>query len=332
MNRWPDWSTYGLENDLLPAAEACVAKGERFALATLVHVERTSPRPLGSEMLVSSAGRVRGYLSGGCVEAAVAQEALACLRDGRPRLPDYGQGSEILDIQLTCGGRIHIPVRAIHEPEWWVSQLREVALTRSNRSILLDLSTGQMQAANDDTALAGYFIKTYIPKARLILVGSDPVRLATVPLANAMGIEAVLWRPTGPSTPPAGLILEADLAQSAPEGLQALSLDGSTALYCLTHDMVLDVSILRHALVSEVFCVGVLGSRGKQVLRRQMLQEAGVTETQLARLRSPAGLSIGASSPQEIALSILAEVVSCRRSRGKETRPVDQRRREHALA
>jgi len=332
MTRWPDWPIYGLDNDLLPAAEACLDRGQAFALATLVHVDGTSPRPLGSEMLVTSDGEAHGYVSGGCVEAAVAQEALACLLDGKPRFLDYGQGSEILDIQLTCGSRIHILVRAIHEPEWWIAQMREVRRTRRRRAILLDLSTGQMLAAHDTSTLDRYFIKHYTPSTRLVLVGSDPVTLATAQLADAMGIETILWRPNGPSEPPVGFRLQAYLSQSADEGIRSLSLDDSTALYCLTHDMELDIDILRQALASDAFCVGVLGSRSKQLLRRHMLSNVGLTDRQLDRLRSPAGLFIGASSPQEIALSILAEVVTCRSSAQKGVSSNHLERDRHAVA
>jgi xanthine dehydrogenase accessory factor len=332
MSRWPDWPLYGLENDLLPAAEACLARTEPFALATLIRIEGSSPRPLGAEMLVSASGEAHGYVSGGCVEAAVAREALACLQDGKPRLLDYGQGSETIDIQLSCGGRIHILVRAVTDPEWWVSRLREVRFGRRPLHVRTELATGCMYAVEDPVAIEGSFVKRYTPAVRLVLVGADPVTMATAMLADAVGMEVVLWRPNGPAAPPAELPLHGYLASAVSEGLRALPLDADAALYCLSHDMAQDVDILRHALASDAFCVGVLGSRSKRALRQQALREAGATDAQLTRLRSPAGISISASSPQEIALSILAEVVACRASADKEAESIPHERERHALA
>ncbi|AAM37737.1 conserved hypothetical protein [Xanthomonas citri pv. citri str. 306] len=91
-------------DDLLPTLSAWQRAGQRVAMATLIDVQGSSPRPLGSEMAISADGRVAGYVSGGCVEAAVAHEAMAALRDGQPRWLDYGEGSQVLDIQLSCGG------------------------------------------------------------------------------------------------------------------------------------------------------------------------------------------------------------------------------------
>lgn len=332
MNNWPNWPFYGLENDLLQAAEACLARGERFALATLVRIEGSSPRPLGSEMLITSAGEVHGYVSGGCVEAAVAQQAMGCLADGRPRLLDYGQGSEIIDIQLTCGGRINVLVRPVDEPEWWISQLRQVRLARRPLYVSNELSSGRMQAVESCASADGRFVKRYEPPVRLVLVGSDPATLASAMLAGALGMEVVLWRPHGPSQPPPGLAVHAYLAAGVPEGLQMLALDAYTALYCLSHDLALDVRILQYALASEAFCVGVLGSRGKRTQRQQALRDAGVTEAQLARLNAPAGIAIGAKNPQEIALSILAQVVACRHDPGEAPAMFDTNRNRHAMA
>ncbi|WP_199914371.1 XdhC family protein, partial [Xanthomonas fragariae] len=115
---WPAWPSYALHDDLLPTLTAWYRAGQRVAIATLIDTQGSSPRPLGSEMAISADGRVAGYVSGGCVEAAVAHHAMAALGDGRSRRLDYGEGSEVLDIQLSCGGRIGVLV-------WLVPDLGE---------------------------------------------------------------------------------------------------------------------------------------------------------------------------------------------------------------
>ena len=313
MTRWPEWPTYGLESDLLPAALSCLGQDQAFALATLVRSFGPSPRPVGSEMLVTAGGQVHGYLSGGCVEAAVAQEALACLRDGQPRLLDYGAGSEVVDIQLPCGGRIQILVRALRDPGPWVSMLQQVQLRRHPVDVEIDLSTGGMHTTTHGAVpRPGTFIKRYVPVTRLVLVGSDPVTLATAALARSLGMDVVIWRPNGPDSPPDGFRPDGYLRMDVSAGVDALPLDPYTAIYCLSHDMAVDVAVLRRALASDAFCVGVLGSRRKMASRLDRLKEAGVPARQCARLRAPAGLPIGAGSPQEIALSIVAEILACR--------------------
>ena len=262
-------------------------------------------------MLVTASGQAHGYVSGGCVEAAVAEQALACLHDGMPRLLHYGQGSPYIDIQLTCGGSIHVLVRRVERPKWWVSTLREARSQRRPVRIATSLITGAMRIlegnrqSDDDE-----FDKQYSPPTKLVLVGSDPVTLATAIIAKAVGLQVVLWRPHGPPEPPEEISVDRYFSSALRDGMDVIDLDSYTALYCLTHDMDTDVDILLAALASPAFCVGVLGSRLKQSIRLQRLAEAGATESQLSRLRSPAGVAIGATNPQEIALSIVAEVIA----------------------
>lgn len=114
---------------------------------TRVHYRIFTP-PLGSEMAISSSGDVQGYVSGGCVEAAVAAEALQCLQDRTPRLLDYGAGSSVLDIQLTCGGRISIFVRPIANLATHVEALRNARTSRQAIALVTDLQTGIMHFAH----------------------------------------------------------------------------------------------------------------------------------------------------------------------------------------
>jgi Xanthine and CO dehydrogenases maturation factor, XdhC/CoxF family len=322
VERWPDWPLYGLESNLVPAAEDGIRRGDAMALATLVRVDGSSPRRVGSEMLITSAGSAHGYVSGGCVEAAVASEALECLRDGRPRTLHYGQGSPFFDIQLTCGGSIYVFVRRLEDPAWWVRQIRLAQDRRCPTFVVTDLTDGTMwQASTHVRSTNVTFVKRYDPQTRLVLVGSDPVTMATAILAGTIGIETLLWRPNGPPDPPCGVSLAGYFTHPAAEGLGPISLDRFTALYCLTHDMHLDVAILRAALDSDSFCVGVLGSRLKHTLRAQRLAEVGLQAEQVARLRSPAGLQIGADDPFGIGLSILAEVVAARNERSGDRTP-----------
>lgn len=311
---WPSWPVYGLVDDIVPFMLRCAADQERFALATVVKVVGSSPRRVGSEMLITARGEVYGYVSGGCIEAAVAEEARQCLDDGLPRMLVYGEGSPHIDIQLTCGGRIEVFVRCVEAGSQWLSCLASGRAGRYPVEVDTNLRTGAMVVAGEEWAPSMGYRCRYAPPTRLVLIGGDPVTLATAMLANHMGMEVVLWRHHGPAELPHQISVSTYLAGSLHEGLGSLKIDEFTAVYCLTHDLDLDVLALEQALPSPAFCVGVLGSRSKREARAQVLQARGVSRLSLSRLRSPAGIAIEAKTPHEIALSILAEVVSLSRS------------------
>ena len=100
--------------DILPAVEQWRAAGRRVALATVVRVEGTAPRREGAKLAIAETGEMAGSVSGGCVEGAVVEEALAVLRTGRPRLVDYGITADMLtDVGLSCGGQITVFVEPL---------------------------------------------------------------------------------------------------------------------------------------------------------------------------------------------------------------------------
>ncbi|KXV00904.1 xanthine dehydrogenase [Gluconobacter potus] len=311
----PQWPLYGLTDDLFPTLERWSAEGKCAVLATLVSITGSSPRPLGSEMAICEDGEVQGYVSGGCVEAAVRAEALECLKDGQPRMLDYGAGSPVLDIQLTCGGRIGIFVRAVPDLPVHVAALRAARENRKTVTLLTDLSTGNMrfcEEAHPTGNEAGRFFRQYLPPLRLILSGGDPITLAILSLSGLMGLETILLRPYGPPEPPPGLSPARYIRGSLDAALPTLSLDRWTAVYSLTHDALSDLTLTTHALKSEAFCVSILGSRRKIPGRLEALRTAGVPEDAFNRLHLPAGLEIGARTPMEIALSILTQMIATR--------------------
>lgn len=315
---WPDWPLYGLTDDLLPSIERWARAGHGVAVATLVDIVGSSPRPLGSEMAICDNGEVAGYVSGGCVEGAVATEALQVLRTGTPRLLDYGAGSPVLDIQLTCGGRIGIFVRKLANAGAHAAYLRAARDRRAAAGAAIDLDTGAQTwlpggtagaspPADGDTRL---FVKYWLPPTRLVLVGGSPVALALAQMAAPLGYEVTLLRPYGPAAPPPGLLLARYDRRALQAALADTPLDAWTTVYTVTHHAEDDLAVLARALPSPAFCVGVLGSRGKILERLERLRVAGVDARARERLKAPAGLAIGAHRPQEIALAILAQIVS----------------------
>lgn len=312
---WPAWPAYALVEDLLPALRD-FALGGRVALATLVTTDGPSPRPVGSEMAIAADGRVAGYVSGGCVEAAVACEAAMVLAERRPRLLDYGVGSPVVDIQLTCGGRIGIFVREVMEPLAYVHALERARRERRTVTVALRADDGAWRVRDGEHApLPDEYAIVHRPSLRLVVAGGDPVALAIARLAPFVGVDVILLRPHGPIDPPAGVTLAGYDPRALPVALDALALDAWTAVYCVSHDAETDHLVTTRALNSPAFAVGVLGSRNKIGARIERLRGAGVADDALDRLHLPAGIPIGAQTPHGIALSILAQVCQCDRAR-----------------
>jgi xanthine dehydrogenase accessory factor len=317
VQAWPAWPDYALIEDLLPTLRDYAHEG-RVALATLVSIEGPSPRPLHSEMAIAADGRVAGYVSGGCVEAAVAEEAAMAMAEGRPRLLDYGVGSPVLDIQLSCGGRIGIFVRELVEPSRYVNTLAVARRERRTVTVLSDRDTGAWDIVEGiEPADHRHYARIQRPPLRLVAVGGDPVTLAVAHLAPLLGVEVVLLRPHGPLEPPSGVPLAGYDSRSLSVALGDLRLDDRTAVYSLSHDAEIDHAVATHALHSDAFAVGILGSRNKIGARVERLRDDGVADDELQKLHLPAGLPIGAQTPHGIALSILAQV--CQRDRARLT-------------
>lgn len=169
------------------------------------------------------------------------------------------------------------------------------------------------RAATLDIDGETWFLAPHLPPPRLLVVGAVHIAQALVPLASRVGFEPIVIDPRSHFASPErfpGTTLVHDWPDDA---LRALAPDSQTAIVVLTHDPKLDDPALSASLGSDAFYIGVLGSRRTHAARQARLAEAGVNEAARARLRGPVGLAIGAVTPDEIALSILAEIVAVRR-------------------
>ncbi|QDH17335.1 XdhC family protein [Swingsia samuiensis] len=315
FNTLPPWPEYGLMEDFTPHAEKWLSENKKVALATLVKITGSSPRPLGSEMLISEDGEIAGYVSGGCVESAIQTEAVACIKNNTFRMLDYGANSPTLDVQLTCGGRINIFVRPIRNLADYIQIRRQAMSARQPIILVTDLNDGEMfftsKTLPSETHL---FQRTYTPKVKLILVGHDPVTLALVQLAPHFNLDIHILRPKGPEFPPQGIPLSQYDRRDIITALSHIQFDQWTAVYSLTHDAETDLIVAERALQSDAFCVGILGSRKKIPQKISTLKQAGISDEVLTKLQLPAGLDIGAQTPMEIALSILSQIIAIYRA------------------
>lgn len=339
------------------------------ALATVVGTTGSAPRPVGSAMVVSSGGEVVGSVSGGCVEAAVFDLAETTLSSGEPCLRSFGVATDdVVDIGLTCGGRIEVLVQrldrtaGLHELRRKVAEGRPVALAtivehpdaglvgtrlvvdRAEatdpgparrlgtplRRTLVDRAAALMSSGESgevtcgpDGSLLGQgvraFVQVWAPRPRLIVYGAVDFAGALAGVGRFLGDHVTVCdaRPTFTTAarfPEAHEVVVDWPHRHLRAEADAGRVDSRTAVCVLTHDARFDVPVLQAALsLPHVGYVGAMGSRRTHRERLQRLRDVGVADDQLARLRSPLGLDLGARTPEETALSIAAEIVADRR-------------------
>jgi xanthine dehydrogenase accessory factor len=293
-----------------------LARGERLALATVVATRRSAPRPVGAKLVISEKGELYGSVSGGCVEGDVAVQASEVIADGDPRLLSYGiTDDQAWEVGLPCGGEIDVFLQRLdHElPEGEGVLLTVLEGERAGQQELVPLDTvepGPSRVLELDGKRV--FAEVFGPPPRLVVVGATDTAEALCRSAKALG-----WRTTVIDPRPALVTRERlpspdELVVAWPEELDT---DPDTAVVVLTHEERLDMPALTAALVSDALYVGAIGSRRTQAKRRERLLEAGVPEEALERLSGPAGLDLGAQTPAETAVSILAEILAVRSGR-----------------
>jgi xanthine dehydrogenase accessory factor len=335
--------------DLLADIDRWRAAGERVALATVVSTWGSAPRRVGSKLAIGASGAMAGSVSGGCVEGAVVEEAQAVLREGRPRLVSYGIADETAwAVGLACGGRIEIFVSPLDAPLYAalrdaLANERAVALASViagpdatlGRALLFSAS-GEVRGAIDPSldaevraaaaaalgdgscrrlslGAAEVFVDALLPAPTLVIVGGVHIAVALAALARPLGFRVVVVDPRGAFGSKERFPHADRLLNTWPdEALESLGLSTSSAIAVLSHDPKLDDPALLVALRSPAFYVGALGSARTQARRRTRLAEAGLSPAQLERIHGPIGLDLGARSPEEIALAVMAEIVAVR--------------------
>jgi xanthine dehydrogenase accessory factor len=155
---------------------------------------------------------------------------------------------------------------------------------------------------------ARYFIQVFNPPPRLIIVGAVHIGQVFAPMAALAGYEVIVVDPRGAFATEARFPRVTLNSEWPDDALEALDIDKRTAVVTLTHDPKLDDPALKVALAREPFYIGALGSRKTHAKRVERLTAAGIPEKTIERIHAPVGLDIGAMSPAEIAVSILAQM------------------------
>ena len=323
--------------DPIAAAAQWCREGHAAALATVLQTWGSSPRQPGSQLAVNEAGEFVGSVSGGCVEGAVIQEAREVMTSGLPRTLEFGVSDEdAWAVGLACGGKVSIHVAKVDDPELVHHLLDDreqgraaVVATRladGTRWLLHPLdaegesgSSELLKAARLATIVdrssvvevpeGEVFLQVHNPQLRMIVVGAVHITQLLAPMAALAGFAVTVVDPRRAFATELRLP-GVQLVQGWPgDELPRLGIDHRTALVTLSHDPKLDDPALEAALESDGFYVGALGSRRTHAKRLERLRSGGLTEAQIERIQAPVGLNIGAVTPGEIAVAVLAQVV-----------------------
>ncbi len=317
--------------DVLPALERWASDGFRIAVATVVATERSAPRDPGAVLAVSERGEVAGSVTGGCVEPAVYEEAMAVLRGEPPRLLTYGIADEAaFEVGLSCGGTVQIfvgpfdpellaPLRAALDAERPVALLSTVrgdepghlqlaSAREADERVAEALAHGESRLVEVGGELV--FVSSFAPRPRMYVFGAVDHAGAVATIGRFLGYRVTVCDARARFATRERFPDVDELVVAWPdEFLREAPVDARTAIVVLTHDHKFDVPLLAAALRTDAAYIGAMGSRLTTEARAERLRAEGVSEDELRRLRAPIGLPIGARSPEEVAVAIGAELI-----------------------
>ena len=307
-----------LDLRVLADALAWRGAGHGVTLVTVVETWGSAPRPPGALLAVRDDGAVSGSVSGGCVEDDLIARVKAGERTRLPSMIAYGiSKDEAARFGLPCGGTLRLVQEPLVETAWVEDLLARTAahqlvartLTLATGEVVLDSADRGQSMVFDGLKLTTLFG----PRWRMLLVGAGQLSQAVAQIAQLIDFEVLVCDPREEYaltlTVPGAIRVKG----MPDDAVRELRPDAHTAVIALTHDPKLDDMALLEALRSGAFYVGALGSSRNQAKRKQRLAEHfDLTEPELARLNGPVGLRIGAKTPAEIAVSIVAQVVECK--------------------
>ncbi len=340
--------------EIISEIEQWLAGGKQVALATVVKVYGSAPRPLGSKMAVSSAGDMVGSVSAGCVEGNVFQHAQEVLKTGKPKLMEYGITDEMAfeAVGLLCGGNIDVYIEPLDAAIF--SGLKDALAAQKLFSLatvlggahaggrmlvfpdghtvgdlgalaepVRDAAIEQMktqhtvrQTFNTAAGPADVFIEIYPPPQRLIVIGAVHIAMVLATFGKALGFRTIVIDPRDVFASKDRFPQVDELIVQFPaDALAEMQLDEGCYLVFVSHNAEFDNPALKIALNRPVRYIGALGSRRTHAKRVESLTEMGLSAAQIARIHAPIGLDLGAIGPEEIALSIIAEIIAVKRGK-----------------
>jgi xanthine dehydrogenase accessory factor len=310
------------------AAADLARGGTPGAMATVARVRGSTPVPAGTKMLVGAEGRLIGTVGGGCVEAEVIGAAVDAQARRRPALLTHHLNADLAgDLGLSCGGTVDILVEPLVADEAYVRVLEAAAAAEAGlvrTGVAWEAGPVKSFEPLPPQALTGvpamltrdgrFVVERLTKPPRVFVFGAGHVGAAIARAAAAAGFRVVVIDDRAEYTDPArftdGIAV---LTAEVDAALARYPLTATDAVVIATRGHRNDALILERIATSPASYVGLLGSRRKKAVVTKGLTVAGVAAEALKRVRVPVGLAIGAVTPEEIAVSVVAELIVWRR-------------------
>jgi xanthine dehydrogenase accessory factor len=341
-------------------------EGRRVVGAALVERIGSAPLDPGAQMLVDDRGNIEGSVTGGCVEAALVEEAQRILAGGEPRVVTYGvSDEEALGVGLMCGGTVHVfvhefadhaldPLDAVAAAlaadqavaratlldgdragasmsiladrvigTLGVTELLDRAVVRDARG-QLDEGVSRIRRYGAGGEVMGselaVYIQAFASQPRMLIFGAIDFSAEMANVASDIGYRVTICDAREPFARSPRFSRNAEVVVDWPDRhLEGQDLGPRDVVLVFTHDPKFDEPALTAALATEAGYIGALGSRRTQERRVERLRDAGLDQQSIARIHAPCGLDVGARTPSETAISVLAEVIAVRTGRTGES-------------
>lgn len=308
--------------DFITQIEELRQREKRVAMATLVGARGGSPRPLGAKLFVGEGGRLLGSVSiGGCVDARVVEHGERLLRaDKAERVTVVVDDTEAIDLGLACGAEFDLIVEPLNLDAADAAVDAYSAATRIARGgreafVRTTLTNGKPVrevGEQRSDATAETFVERIAPADTLILVGASDVAAALARFASELGLRVIVVDGRERYATKERFASADEVLVGMPSELVRPHLVAGAFVVLASHDYKYELPILREALRSPVRYVGMLSGRKRADGVRALLRDDGMSEEEVARLQAPIGLDIGGREPEEIALSIAAQLIAVR--------------------
>ena len=312
-------------DDIITPTFNWLKEKNKVAIATVISTWGSAPRQVGGQMAINEKSEIIGSVSGGCVENSVITEALDSLKDKKHRIKDYGITNDLAwEVGLACGGNLKILINPLENDDKIIFKAKKMIDKRERIIIKVDCETGnrkiisKLEEEQKKTSYLDHnkniFYHVIDPKPRLFIIGGVHLSQALSSLANICEFQVIIIDPRNYFANIKRFPNDLIINDWPDEALKNYKFNFSDNIVTLTHDPKIDDLALKIALNSNIGYIGSLGSRKTHENRIERLKSEGFNLNQINKIHAPIGLNILAKTPQEIAISIMAEITKIRRN------------------
>ena len=319
------------EKEIFSKAEEWLKDELDIVIITVINTWGSSPRPVGSSMIVNSKNEIIGSVSGGCIESFVFAKSLEVIKSGKYQILEFGvTNSKAWEVGLTCGGKIKVLLEKFSKNDLNVIKKINKIFNGEGKLILAtNLSNGKREIIDNKSLNNEFFSKIYMNETskvnifnktdwfskvfssqyKIVIVGAVHIAESLVDLANILNFKVFLIDPRN-NFDSSKFKNKAHLLTEWPdEGLKKLNINNKTFIVTLTHDPKLDDPAIIYSLKLNPLYIGCLGSVKTHEARIKRLVKKGFSNEDLSKINGPIGLDIKAKSPSEIACAIIAQII-----------------------